>query len=100
MGSGGSSQNYKSHADKERERREKEWRAIRREVMRDEQRDKERRKRAAKEAWLSNYRTTTPRRGSLWGKLVDWWQEKRAWARHTAEYGDEDFPLTTRSHQD
>jgi len=100
MGSGASSQNYKSHADKERERRERQLRAQQREEVRQKRRDEERRKRAAKENWLKNYRATTPTREGFWGRFIDWWQERRAWAKHTADYGDEGFPLTTRAHQD
>jgi len=111
MGSGWSSQKGKTVAAQERERKEKEERAQRRRELLEKQRDTERRQRAAKEAWLNNYRMTTPRSEGFLGRLIDWWKEKRAWARHTAGFedgvpknraiqGEEMIPLTSRPHQD
>ena len=83
MGGGGSS-NYRSHADQERLRYEREQRArVRRETQRINQ-ERKAHERAEREAWLRGHRVGKEEMkwwNAAWFPLYAWLKERSAWER-------------------
>lgn len=86
MGTAGSSNNYKTHAQREAERvREQERARIRLEQQRRE-REKKRLRDEARNAWLKHYRAVmgAPKKtwwNAEWWPLYSWWKERQAWKK-------------------
>tara|TARA_R110002060_G_scaffold7182_5_gene10951 strand:+ start:254 stop:574 length:321 start_codon:yes stop_codon:yes gene_type:complete len=83
MGGGGSS-NYRSHADQERARFEREQRIRLRNERRRQERERQERERAEREAWLRSHRVSKDERkwwNAAWFPLYAWLKERSAWER-------------------
>jgi hypothetical protein len=86
MGTAGSSNNYKTHAQSEAERVKREELAKLRLARKREEQEKRRAENAAREAWLKHYRAGMgyPQKtwwNSEWWPLYSWWKERQAWKK-------------------
>jgi hypothetical protein len=106
MGAGGSS-HYKSHAEREADRRRREQRArVRQKKKQDEQARKNAEK-VERDAFIRNYRSRGLEKqwwNTGWWPVYQWWKEKSAWEeelyRRKKEGGLDSAGVSLREHHD